>query len=93
MTGVTDQLGQHGIVVDRNGIAGRKAGIDADAVRCIRRAEQRETSDGRREVTRRIFGVDTRLDGVPGDADRVLRGGQRLAGGNAQLPFDEIEVR
>src|SRR5581483_3338170 len=38
-----------------------------------------------------VFGVDARLDGVAAQLNLLLAQWQPLAGGDAELPFDEIE--
>ena len=60
-----------------------------DSVAGARRCDER--ADRRQEARVRILGVDARLDRVAVDRELVLRLRQRLAGRDAQLPFDEIE--
>ena len=54
--------------------------------------EQRQAADRRREVVLRVLRVDTRLDRMAVHADGLLAERQRFAGGDAQLPFDEVEA-
>ena len=44
------------------------------------------------EVACRVLGVEPGLDGVAVQPDRVLRDGQGLSGGDAQLPLDQVEA-
>ena len=69
---VTNQLRQHGIVMDRHRIAGREPGIHPHAIGFSRRAEQRQPPDRRSKIPRRILGIDPRLDGMAGQCDRRL---------------------
>ena len=41
---------------------------------------------------RRVLGVEPRLEGVAGGCDLLLPQRQRLAGGDPQLPFDQVEA-
>ena len=91
---VTDQLCQHGVVMDRHRIAGGEPGVDPHAHRFPRRAEQRQPPDRGRKIPRRILGIDPRLDGMAASArwpTGVSR--QRLARRHAQLPFHQVERR
>ena len=84
-----DELGDHRIVVGRDLPTGFDAGVDAD----IARQFQRHDRAGRRqEAVLGVLGIDARLDGVAVEADLPLRVRQLFAGGNAQLPFDQIEA-
>lgn len=60
----------------------------AKAVRGQAQVGQR--ADRRQEALLRVLGVDARLDGMAIQAQFVLGGRQRLAGGHAQLPFDQV---
>ena len=46
----------------------------------------------RQEAPGRILGVDARLEGMAAKPDLVLRFRQDFAGGDPQLPFDEIDA-
>src|SRR5215469_10190757 len=89
---MTDQLRQHGVVVDRYKITADKAGIDPHIWRGFGRMEHGQASDRWCEVSCRILGIEARLDRMTVDADLFLRYRQRFAGGNAQLPLDQIEA-
>ena len=54
-------------------------------------ASTQDLPAGGQEPARRVLGVDPGLDRVPGQAHGVLRDGQRLAGGDPQLPLDEVQ--
>ena len=63
--------------------------------RCSGAAARDATSvpvDGQ-EALVRVLGVDARLDRVAVDRKLLLRQRQRLAGGDAQLPLDQVEAR
>ena len=69
------------------------AGIDAH-VRRLRRRRRCTSLPGRRqEAAVGILGVDARLERVAADRELLLRQRQRLAGGHAQLPLDQVELR
>ena len=51
-----------------------------------------QRSRRRQEALRRVLGVDAGLEGVSDQRDLVLGERQRLAGGDAELPFDEVEA-
>ena len=66
---------------------------DVDAQACqVLDVEFHDRADGGQEAVGRVLGVEAGLDGVPGHLDLRLRQRQRLAGGDAQLPFDEVEA-
>ena len=52
--------------------------------------EAAQASRRRHKVARRVFGVDSGLDGVAAVGERILPGGQRLPGGHPKLPLDKI---
>ena len=79
---------RHQAVVERaDRVAGGVAGVDPYPG--PHRGNERGQSARRRAelAASRIFGVDADLDGVPRGRDVALAEGQRLAAGNAQLPF------
>jgi hypothetical protein len=51
-----------------------------------------QLADRRQEALVRIFGVNARLQGMAVDAQLLLGQRQRLAGGDLELPFDEVEA-
>ncbi len=54
---------------------------------------QRDQFAGRRQkAALGIFGIKPRFDRVAGERHLLLRQRQLLAGGNAELPFDQIEA-
>src|SRR6476620_6202673 len=73
-----DQLGDHRIVIDRDGIAGFHAGIDA-YVLAGRKHQMRELAGLRKEAAVRVFGIKPCLDGVTAYHKIVLRERQLLA--------------
>ena len=86
---VRDQLGDHRIVERRDLGACLDAGIDAD----VGRQFQRHDPAGRgQKAALGILGIKPRLDGVAVDADLRLLERQFFAGGDAELPFDQIEA-
>ena len=68
----------------------RDARVDPDAL-ARRLGEHQDLPAGGQEPARGVLGVDPGLDRVPGRRDVVLRDGQRLTGGDPQLPLDEIQ--
>ena len=91
-----DQLGDHRVVVRADGVAlveaaidarGRFAALEADMRRPARHLHR---AGGRQEVGVGVLGADAGLDRVAGQAQVGLRHRQRLAGGDAQLPLDQI---
>ena len=84
-----DELGDHRVVERRHFAAGFDAAIDAD----IGRQLQRHDRAGRRQkAVLGILGIDARFDGVTVEANLVLRQRQLFAGGDAELPLDQIEA-
>ena len=89
---VHDQLGHHGVVEGRHLAAFGDAVVDAHAaVQRVLRAPPADAPGLRREAGVRVFGVQARFDGVAAEADLVLLARQRVAGGHAQLPLDQVE--
>ena len=87
---VADQLGDHRVVVRRDDRAGGDAAVDAQPGQ--RRLDV--AADGAElwpVVVGRVFAIHARLDRPSGDGDVGLRERQRLAGGDADLPLDEVE--
>ena len=92
---VNDQLGDHRIVEGRYGVARPDAGLDAELgiAGCgLGEAEVMEGAGRWQEALRRVLGVDARLEGVPSERDLVLQPGEGLAGGDPDLPFDEVDA-
>ena len=87
-----DDLRDHRVVVDADGVAVGDAGVDAPVRARGRMHEAPDAPDRGQETAARVFAVDARLDGVALLADRGLLERQPLARRNAQLPFDEIEA-
>ena len=55
-----------------------------------RQAEMAQRAGGGHEVAGGVFGVEADFDGVAGDGEIGLQQGQAFAGGDAELPFDQI---
>ncbi len=89
---VADQLGQHRVVMHRDGVAGGETGVDAHAVPLRRGAKTGQAADGGSKVAGGVFGVDPHLEGVAVQADLFLGGRQGLTGGDTQLPFHQIKA-
>ena len=91
---VSDELGDHRVVIGRDAVAGGDAGIDPHALQPLLALEVHEMDPPRRgkEIVLRVFGVDPRLDRRAGAGDLVLRARQRLAGRDPELPFDQVEA-
>ncbi len=84
-----DHLGEQGVVVRPDLAAGGDPAVDPDAVRLPGQQHRAEVGA---ETLVGALGGDARLDGVAAAGDLVLGQRQRLAAGDAQLPFDEIEA-
>ncbi len=54
-------------------------------------AKRRNATDGGQEAAPRVLAVDAGLDRVAALADRILGQRQALAGGDAELPFHQVE--
>ena len=76
----------------RHDVAALEARIDAKTRMRRRPASEPQRARARDEVLARILGADARLDRVPARTDLVLCERQPLAGGDAQLPLDEVEA-
>ena len=85
---VHDQLGDHRVVVGRDGIAFFDAAVDAQA---RWQAERGERARRRGELHRRIFGVKPRLDRVAVDRQIVLHQSKARAFGNPQVKRDKVQ--
>ena len=85
---MADQLGDHRIVERRNFAARLQRVLDAQSVRHL---PQRHPAGLRHEIVRRILRAQPHLDGVAGERDVLLLQPERLAAGDAQLQFDQIE--
>src|SRR5262249_51234624 len=85
-----DELGQQRIVEGRDHVSLGVAGVDADPL-SLRRTEDFQGA-GAGEEAHRVLGVDPELQRVPVAADGLLANGERLPGGDPQLPADEIET-
>ena len=86
-----DQLGDHRVVEDRDGVAFDHAGVDARMRVRAGQTQPREFARARQEAGFRIFGVQPHFDGVAALRDLMLRFRQTFASGDAQLPFDQIQ--
>ena len=84
-----DHLGDHRVIPRADRVARAHPGIGA----ATGRKHQMLQPPGRgQEAGGHVFGVKPRFKGMAADAQIVLPGGQRLARGHAQLPFDQIEA-
>src|SRR5690606_24219063 len=86
-----DDLGEHRVVERRNILPGAYAAIDADA-RTGARQPQIDRAGGGKEALRRIFRIETNLDGMAVQPDSVLGNAERLALRHLNLQGDEIEA-
>ena len=65
-------------------------GIDADVDILFRSPQVSQQSDGGQKIPIGVFGVNSRLDGMPTDGKCLLITGEQLTGGDQQLPFNQI---
>ena len=87
---VSDQLGDHRVVIEADLGALEHTGINPDAL-ALRRAIAHQPPDRRQEIPRRVLGIDPCLD-RPAILPHIrLRKRQRLAGGDADHQLDQIE--
>ena len=95
---VHDQLGDHRVVEGRDLAALAHAVVHAHAAALeggvLRRlAVDVQGAGGGQEVVVGVLGADACLDRMAVDLQLLLLQRQRLAGGDAQLPFDEVQAR
>ena len=82
-----DDLGDHRVVIRGDAVAGAHAGVDAHGVREL---QVGQGADGGEEVAGGVFGVEPDFDGVAVDVELGLSERQGFAGGDAELPFDQV---
>jgi len=87
--GMHDQLGDHRVVELADLAAFLDAGIDPNA---LRHDEMLEPADAGQEALGRVLGVQAGLHGPAVERDIVLFQRHRLARGDAELPFDQIDA-
>src|SRR5947207_5642478 len=87
-----NQLGDHGVVERRDGIALLYASVDAYMFGCLGRAEVDQLSDRWKKIVVGIFGVDAGFDRMAAHREIFLSQRQSLAGSDTQLPFDKVET-
>ena len=90
--GPHDYLGDHRVVVNRHLVALLHAGIDAHIVGLIRQPKVRQGAEPRREIIRRIFGIEPRFDRMAGAANILLCQRQSFARCDAELPVDQVDA-
>ncbi len=88
---VDDELGDHGVVVRRDAVAGDDVGIDADAG-AAGDFEAFDLSRARHESSAPVLGVDPAFDGVAVDFDIALPEGQFFAACDAEAGGDDIDA-
>jgi len=87
-----NQLGEHGIIVDRH----LEALVDPAIIPNAwsgRRSIEDELSGERSEVVRRVLGVDATLDRVAPPLHLLLTEGKGLPGGDPDLALDQVDPR
>jgi hypothetical protein len=90
-------LGDHRVVERAHGIAFAEAGVHARAglvaleAHVLGPAHHLQRTGGRQEVAVGVLGADAGLDCVAPHRDLLLRQRQAFAGGDAQLPFDQVQ--
>ena len=91
---MNDHLGDHRIVIGRDAVAGDEAGVDPDALGALLALEVHGVDQRGRgqKIVLGVLGVDARFDRRAGASDLALRRGQRLPGGDPELPFDQVEA-
>lgn len=90
-----NELGDHGIVIGRDGITLAYATIDANRAVAkadmLGQAKMAERADGRQKAVVWILRVNPRFNGMTFHGQLRLRQGQGLASGDTQLPLDQIQ--
>ena len=86
--GVDDQFGEHGVVVDRDGVALADAGVDPGGGTGL--AQVVDDASAGAIVAGGVFGVEADFDGVAVDLEVLLAEREGFAGGDAELPLDEV---
>src|SRR5271156_1220368 len=88
---VRNELREHR--VERRGhlLSFAHAAVDPDA-RTLRQTEPQDAAGGRREITRRLLGVDAGFDCVSALADVILAKSQPLTHRHPKLRCDEIDT-
>ena len=76
----------------RDRVALLDPGVDANVLRDRRGHEMHEPAGRGKEARARVLGVDARLDRVAVDRELVLAQRELLAGGDPELPLDEIDA-
>ena len=86
-----DQLADHGVVVGRDGVAGIDMAVHPRAAPA-RRVIHLHPARARAEIVEGVLGVDAAFDGVAAQVDVALRQAQRLAHGDGDLEFDQVNA-
>ena len=92
-----DQLGHHGVVIRRDGVACPHTGVHAHPgvgalkAHALRQAIHLQGAGGGQEVFVRVFGANTCFNGVAIHAQFVLAQRQGFATGHAQLPLHQVQ--
>ena len=87
-----DELGDHRVVEDGHRVAFHHARVQAHVRGRFGQAQGVEPARAGQEVLRRVLGVQAHFNGVAVAAHLVLAQGQRLACGDAQLPFHQVQA-
>ena len=91
-----DELGDHRVVKRADGVTLAHTAVDAHRPRGEqlrgRRAVHRQGAGGGQKVAVGVFGANARFDGMALDVHLVLRQGQGLATGDAQLPLHQVQA-
>ena len=99
VTAPHDELGNHRVVMRRDGIAFQHTAINSGQIvaalkgHMLGPSRHRQLPGGRHEVSVGVLGADARFNGVACHGQLMLLQGQRFTGGHAQLPFDEVQTR
>src|SRR5262249_18579007 len=87
---VNDEFSDHAVVVWRNPVAGVEAAIDADMHSARRDVILHEARGGREGLG--ILSIDAAVDRMSVEVDLLLRAREALAGSDADLLADQIDV-
>ena len=88
-----DQFRDQRVIMDGNGITLPHPGIHPHIGCFSRKAQVAQAAGGRQETVIRVLRIDARFQGVAVDGKLILACRQPLAGGDPELPFDQVLPR
>ena len=89
---VDNQLGDHGVVVDRDLISLNESSLQTNGIRGLGGLDVEKGTDIGQEVVVGVFGIDTGLKGPSVLLQLVLELGQSVSCSDLELPLDQVGV-